>query len=261
MIRVDPIRIQKGFEALAETLAEQILAGNIKCGDLLPNERELVTASGLSRGSVREALRVLETQGLVLTKLGRNGGRVATPPGTETFRRSIEFFIRGHSIPLSVLMETVEILEPNLAQLAAQHRNEEDIGQLKVASQKLAATKSPGNFVKANARWHNAMAKASHNPLLIAIYEAFGADLLNPRIKGYVSDEIRGAVIRATHHVELAIIAGDAEAARRRMARHVAAYRASIEAVAPAKWTGSALESGLGGALGKKKRQRCGINL
>lgn len=232
MVRLGPIRIQKGFESLAETLAEQILDGDIKPGDLLPNERELIAVSGLSRGSVREALRVLETQGLVATKLGRNGGRIATPPGDETFRRSIEFYIRGHSIPLPMLIETVEILEPNLAMLAAKHRKDDDILALRTASRKLAGINSQGLFVKANAVWHKAMAKASHNPLLIAIYDAFGEDLLNPNIKGYISDEIRSAVVRAVNHVQDAIIAGDPEAARRRMARHVEAYRASIEAVA-----------------------------
>ena len=210
MVRLGPIRIQKGFESLANVLAEQILDGKIKAGDLLPNERELIAVSGLSRGSVREALRVLETQGLVATKLGRNGGRIATPPGDETFRRSIEFYIRGHAIPLSVLIETVEIFEPNLAMLAAKHRNDQDITALKAASHKL-------------------MAKASHNLLLIGIYEAFAEDLLNPNIEGYISSEIRSAVVRAVNHVQDAIIAGDAEAARRRMARHVEAYRASIE--------------------------------
>ena len=234
MARLGPIRIQKGFESLADSLAERILDGEIKPGNLLPNERELIAVSGLSRGSVREALRVLETQGLVATKLGRNGGRIATPPGGETFRRSLEFFIRGHSIALPVLIETVEILEPNLAMLAAKHRNNDDILQLQAASRRLAATNAPGPFVRANANWHKAMARASHNPLLIAIYEAFGADLLDPNIKGYISDDIRSAVVRAVNHVQDAIIAGDAESARRRMTRHVEAYRASIEAAAPA---------------------------
>lgn len=232
MVRLGPIRIQKGFESLAEKLAEQILDGDIKAGDLLPNERELIAVSGLSRGSVREALRVLETQGLVATKLGRNGGRIATPPADEAFRRSIEFYIRGNSIPLSVLIETIEVFEPNLAMLAAKHRNDEDIAALKNASRKLEATKAPGPFIKANAVWHKTMARASHNLLLISIYEAFGEELLNPNIKGYVSDDIRSAVVRAVTHVQESIIAGDTEAARRRMARHVEAYRASIELAA-----------------------------
>jgi DNA-binding FadR family transcriptional regulator len=233
LVNLGPIRIQKGFESLAATLAEQIVTGVIKRGQLLPNERSLGEISGLSRGSVREALRVLEAQGLVSTKLGRNGGRVASPPSDEIFRRSIDFFIRGQRIALSEMMETVEILEPNLAQLAAKNRNDDDITRLKAASKTLTTATTPARFVNANTRWHKAMATASHNALLIAIYESFGADLLNPRISGFISDEIRAEVIRAVDHVERAIIAGDAEAARRRMVKHIKGYRASVEAATP----------------------------
>lgn len=230
MAQLGPIRIQKGFESLADQLAEQILTGKIKPGELLPNERALGEISGLSRGSVREALRVLETQGLVATKLGRNGGRVASPAADETFRRSIGFFMRGQRISLPVMMETVEVLEPNLAQLAAKNRNEEDIAHLRAASDKLRGATTPGRFVNANVRWHSTMAKASHNPLLIAIHDYFGPELLNPRISGFISDQIRASVVHSVERIEGAIVEGDAEAARRRMVRLVDAYRASVEA-------------------------------
>ncbi len=230
MAQLGPIRVQKGFESLAEALTEQILTGKIKSGELLPNERELGEVSGLSRGSVREALRVLEAQGLVSTKLGRNGGRVASPAAHDTFQRSIGFFIRGQRISLSVMMETVEVLEPNLAQLAAKNRDDEDIARLREASKKLRATTTPVRFVTANLRWHSEMAKASHNPLLLAIHDSFGPELLNPRIAGFISEEIRASVVHAVERIELAIVEGDAEAARRRMARLVHAYRASVEA-------------------------------
>lgn len=230
MAQLGRIRIKKGFESLATILAEQILTGKVKPGELLPNERELGEISGLSRGSVREALRVLEAQGLVSTKLGRNGGRVASPAGDESFRRSIGFFIRGQRISLSVMMETVEILEPNLAQLAAKNRDDDDIVLMRAASEKMRSTTTPGRFVNANLRWHTVMAKASHNPLLIAIHDSFGAELLNPPISGFISGEIRASVIHAVDRIELAIIAGDAETARRRMVRLVQAYRASVEA-------------------------------
>ena len=245
MDRLSPIRIQKGFEVLADRLAEQILTGVIKHGELLPNERDLGEISGLSRGSVREALRVLEAQGLVSTKRGRNGGRVAVPAGGQSFRRSVEFFIRGQRIPLSVLLETVEVLEPNLAQLAARHRDEQDLADLRVAHEKLAATTTPGRFANANARWHEVMARASHNPLLIAVYESLGAaEFLKPRIAGFISDDIRAAVLHAVEQVERAIVAGDAEAARRRMERHVRAYRASLEAAAPERRNGARSTAG-----------------
>lgn len=230
MVQLTPIRIQKGFESLAETLAEQILTGAIKRGEFLPNERALGELSGLSRGSVREALRVLEAQGLVCTKLGRNGGRVASPLSEESFQRSIEFFIRGQRISLSVMMETVEVLEPNLALLAAKNRNQDDIALLRAAGDKLRVTATPGRFVNANVRWHTEMAKASHNPLLIAIHHSFGSELLNPRISGFISDEMRASVIHSVERIETAIVNGEPEAAQRRMTRLVQAYRTSVEA-------------------------------
>jgi hypothetical protein len=77
------------------------------------------------------------------------------------------------------------------------------------------------------------MARASHNTLLLTVYDAFGSDLLNPHIDGFASAEIRDAVVKAVGRVEDAIVAGDAEAAHRRMVRHVVAYRASLERAAP----------------------------
>lgn len=233
LVQVSPIRVEKGFEALASRLREQILRGDIPPGDILPNERELVDRSGLSRGSVREALRVLETQGLVSTRLGRNGGRVAIQPGAEVVRSSLDVLIRGQQIRFPALLETVEVLEPSLAALAALHRDDDDIAAIRRESRKLRATSHPTRFLTANARWHRAMAQASHNLILTAVYDALGPRLLDPHVSGFASAEVRNAVSHAIDRIETAIVAGDPEAARRRMERHVRAYRAQVEAVAP----------------------------
>ena len=233
LVQLSLIRLQKSFETLASVLREQILNGEIKAGEILPNERALVERSGLSRGSVREALRVLETQGLVSTRLGRNGGRVALQSSNEAVRSSIDFFIRGQQVQFPVLMETVEVLEPSLAQLAAIHRNDDDLVSLQIQSKKLRVTSNASRFLAANAGWHRAMAHASHNPLLTAIYDALGPGLLNPHVAGFASAEIRDAVVQAVGRIEEAIIARDPAAARRRMERHVLAYRAQVERVAP----------------------------
>ena len=233
MAQLSVIKIQKGFETLAEMLRTQILNGKIGPGQALPNERELVEQSGLSRGSVREALRVLETQGLVSTRVGRNGGRIAVQSSTDTVKSSLDHFIRGQRVPFPVLMETVEALEPSLARLAAIHRDDADIAALQLASKKLRATTTPARFLAANSGWHSAMAQASHNPILTAIYHTLGAGLLDPHVAGFASAEIRLAVVQAVAKVEAAIVAGDGEAAKRRMERHVLAYRALAERVAP----------------------------
>ena len=66
--------VPKASDVLAARLREMILSSGLAEGTPLPTERELVTQSGLSRASVREALRVLETEGLVVTRAGRDGG-------------------------------------------------------------------------------------------------------------------------------------------------------------------------------------------
>jgi GntR family transcriptional regulator, transcriptional repressor for pyruvate dehydrogenase complex len=233
-LALNVIRVAKTYEVLADQLREQILAGAIPPGTALPNERELGDRTGLGRGSVREALRILEAQGLVSTRIGRNGGRIAQRPGIDGISQSLEFFVRGQKIEFLALMETVEVLEPALAALAAQHRTEADICALAQASNDLSAVvDDPPRVVAANTAWHLAVASASHNPLLIAIKQSIGTMLHDPHVEDFASAEVRGAVLRAHERIERAIVDGDADAARRRMERHVKAYRTQILPVAP----------------------------
>lgn len=233
MFQLDEIRIEKRYEALAEQLREKILSGAIAIGECLPNERELVEHSGLSRGSVREALRVLETQGLVSTTIGRNNGRRARQPDAHMVRDSLSLFIRGSRVRFPVVLETVETLEPSLAGLAALHHDDTDLPVLSTALETLRATKSAKRFLTANSAWHCAIAQASHNPILIAIYDAVSPGLLEPHVKGFASERVRTEVIHAASRIQDAILARDFETARARMQRHVKAYRDLVEPLAP----------------------------
>ena len=233
MGKIDNIRVEKRYEALATALRDQILSGEIASGDALPNELELVARSGISRGSVREALRVLEAQGLVSTRVGRGQGRRAVRPGAELVRNSLEFFIRGHQVEFSMLMETMETLEPSLAALAALHHTEKDIVLFQEHLQKLRATTGAKRFLTANMRWHQVIAHASHNQILIALYDAVSPGLLDPHVAGFASVEVRETVVHAANRIQEAIVSRDVETARRRMQRHVQAYRQRVEPVAP----------------------------
>ena len=87
MIDLSPVFVPKAADVLAETLREQILNGRLGVGSLLPNERELSERAGLSRTSVREALRILEVEGLIATRTGRNGGSEVVRPTSATLER------------------------------------------------------------------------------------------------------------------------------------------------------------------------------
>lgn len=80
-IRLSPLEVPKASDALANELRERILSGEFVEGTPLPPERELVVQTRMSRSTVREALRILEVQGLIRIKAGRAGGAFVQQPG------------------------------------------------------------------------------------------------------------------------------------------------------------------------------------
>lgn len=229
------IRMPKKSGVLAELLREKILDGELREGDPLPSERELVEKTGISRASVREALSLLEADDLIFTKSGRNGGATVQRPGPAIMTRPIQLLIRGRKLPFQSIVETREALEPAGAGLAATHRTEEDLEDMERACAELETSLDHvDRYLKANSRWHLAVMLASHNDLLIGFMLAV-ADAIHAAtdIDEFNSPESRIAVAKAHRRVMDAIHAQDAAAARRRMERHVNAYSQQIAPLAP----------------------------
>ncbi len=228
-----PIEVPKSSQILAGRLQEQILSGVYSHGSALPTERELVAATNLSRGSVREALRILEAQGLVTTRAGRYGGSVVSRPSDSMLQSQINLFARGANIPLRALVETRQALAPMIACLAASNRTADDLATLKSISRRLeaASEESVPKFLQLNADWHSALADASHNELL-KIFAASIAGLMIEvsEIDNFATAKVRRLAIRAHQRILDAIEAGDADTARRRAERDVAAYATELEA-------------------------------
>ena len=235
------IHVPKTCDVLAERLQQQIVAGTYPPGAPLPTERELVATTGLSRGSVREALRILEAQGLVRTRPGRHGGTVVAQPSDESLGTHITRFAKVRGVPLHALVEARQALEPMVAYLAARNRTAEDLQELVAISARLddAADHDVPRFLEENANWHTALAKASHNDLLRAFTASISGLMLDAsRIENFASDEVRKLVTIAHRRILQAIEAQDADAARRRAERDVAAYAKHLEAAVKAAGAG-----------------------
>jgi len=219
------ISAPKPYDVLADQLREAILRGEISEGESLPAEREMVSQTGLSRGAVREALRMLSVEGLIQTRPGRFGGNIVTLPGNESMASAVSRFVRGRKLPLRVLQETRETLEPALARLAALHRSEEDLRELRALHDDLIA--SIGNFQEfslLNIRWHNAVAQSSGNELLAAVmYSISYGVAVSTTTEEYDTMETRKLVVRIHAQINDAIEAKDAELAERRMRQHIGA--------------------------------------
>ncbi|WP_175128617.1 FadR/GntR family transcriptional regulator [Achromobacter piechaudii] len=222
---VKRIEAPKPYAILADTLREAILVGEIPEGDTLPPERELVAQSGLTRGAVREALRILASEGLVQTKPGRFGGNVVTLPDKELLTNAVAQFVRGRKLPLRTLQETREVLEPALARLAAVHRTADDLRELKKLHEDLvAAADNFPQFSMANVRWHKAVARASGNDLLASVlYSISYGVAVSTTTEEYDTPATRKVVIRIHGQINDAIEARDPDLAERRMRQHIGA--------------------------------------
>src|SRR3954454_5600093 len=173
--RLGQIEVPKASDLLASRLRERILAGGLVAGDQLPTERELAQDTGLGRSSVREALRILENQGLIVTRAGRNGGSSVRRPARSGVEESLDLFIRGQQLRLAALLEAREAIEPSAARFAALHRDDADLDRLVTLQDKLEdarAREDVAGFLAANVDWHLAVVAGSRNELLIAFMTA-----------------------------------------------------------------------------------------
>ena len=221
-----PIFVPKASDILAARLRDLILAGKFVAGDMLPAERELVAESGLSRASVREALRVLEAENLVTTRPGRLGGSMVTLPGRKSVARSVELFIRTHGIRLESLLDCRLAVEPMMASLAAVKRSPEELAEMERLHEAfLASDDDVAAYKQINLEWHLAVARASQNEPLIALMEAISGSILKAADYQQVTTEgIRHEAFLAHTRIMKAITRGDAELAFKSMERHVSAY-------------------------------------
>lgn len=232
-VQLNPMDVPKASDVLAKEIRERILSGELEEGTALPAERELVKQTQMSRATVREALRILEVQNLVRVRAGRSGGAFVQRPTTNSMASSVSMLIRGQQIKLADLMETREALEPFCAALAARNRSDADLAVLDRANEALAEpTADLPAFLQANLDWHVGVATAGGNELLIGFMTALShAIYTGTENAAFVDDSVRAVTVRAHRSITNAIRSGDADAASRRMSRHVHSYAKAALAV------------------------------
>ncbi|WP_339949614.1 GntR family transcriptional regulator [uncultured Albimonas sp.] len=153
-------------QAIAETLKDWIVEQDLAPGDRLPQEAQLITVLGASKGTVREALRVLETQGLIRTRTGPGGGAFITPVDGDhaaLLLANLFFFERPE---LADLLQMRRALMPALAAALAQTLEPADIEALAGTAAPLANSKDPEARRAAALAFDEALAAGATNPLL-----------------------------------------------------------------------------------------------
>lgn len=231
---------QRRYEALARELRKMIRSGELKVGDALPAERELVDLTGIGRGSVREAIRILESEGLLAPKApGRKGVSVVQNASDLTVTRQLELFISGDTVSNNDLLQARLLIEPGLARLAAEERTEEDIARMRAINDRITeiGNSDRGALVGLNLEWHTALFRASHNDLLIAI--AIGLTETQHQagiMEIYGSAEHARLMAEAHARILESVEARDAARAEARMRKHLQGYANSLARLNPAEF-------------------------
>lgn len=230
-ITIGPVAVPKASDVLANHLREQILLGTLPEGAALPVERVLATSVGLSRGTVRDALRVLEIEGLVTTRPGRAGGSFIRRPDASTLQRSLNVLVGGGGVRFRSLLETRDALEPAAAGLAALHRTDDDLARLEEITERLrASVPDIPEFLKRNVEWHVAVMAASHNEIMQAILESLSRVILQATdISEFNTSRTMTDTLAAHDKILAAIRSGNPERATSAMGKHVHGYRVLIE--------------------------------
>ncbi len=224
-----PIERTKVFEHIVAQVEQRILSGELRHGDYLGSERELADQFHASRTAVREALKTLAQKGLVDMRPGR--GTMVINRTSQAVRHSLHLMMRvesGHT--LAHITEVREILEPEIAALAALRATEDDISALRAAAETMDSTLTDADaYIDADNTFHRALARGSGNPLLLALMDSV-VDLLSEQRKLIFS--VRGGPERGqTHHRRLleAVVRRDPEAARTCMREHMSQVRGDTQ--------------------------------
>jgi GntR family transcriptional repressor for pyruvate dehydrogenase complex len=216
-----PVVIRKATDLIAEQIRQRIFSGEYRTGDVLPSEAELVVQTASSGSSVRGALRILETQGLIHMKQGRSGGAIVKVPGQEELETTMSQLIRGQDISLKELLGMQDAIEPLCARLAAECRTEADIAAISEALELIM--KHDGDvpsLLEAHSVWHIAVSRASHNQLLSGLMIAL-VRWIHVATRG--ANVIAGTPTSTPYElISSAIKNQDGDAAFTQMKRHIA---------------------------------------
>ena len=221
-------------EIVAEDLRRQIIDGELADGDLLPRQDILGQQFNVSLVCLREALRILETEGLVSVRRGNRGGAVVHTPGKGSAAYMLGLVLQSDGVQLSDLAKALEQLEPSSAALAAARPDRATtlIPQLRQINDAMAEhIGDEARFTGIGRQFHQAIGDGCGNSTMVAVMGSLEALWTSHEQQWAEKSEAEGAYpTRAQRravlntHIKLteAIAAGEVERARRLATRHVA---------------------------------------
>jgi GntR family transcriptional repressor for pyruvate dehydrogenase complex len=232
ILSLRPIESRRAFEEILDQLEEAILAGQLSVGDKLPPERELAAQLGVSRASVREALRVLEALGLVEVRRGaEHGVRLREEPGN-AFADVLRFLVALRHLTTETVLSFRLVLQVWAAGCAAEHRDDHLLGLLRATVERMETEPlDPSQFRSADVDFHSTLVRAGQNELATLIFEAIRHSVQQMILEAFLREadweSLRERLTQEHRGILTAIESGDVELSKRLVEDHIRGFWAT----------------------------------
>lgn len=218
-------RPPKAAMLVAQRIVRDIGRAGLRPGDLLPPERAMLETYETGRGTLREALRLLEFQGVIALKPGPGGGPILMNPAATHLASTLQLLMQLNRAPYRLIVEARTALEPVISHLAAERIDAESLTELAASVTRMRDSPSDRDlFRDASRRFHDVIAWGSGNVLYAYILDALLGILDGTAIGIDDPADRRAAILRAHEGIYAALAAHDAAAAEQRMREHLDGY-------------------------------------
>jgi GntR family transcriptional regulator, transcriptional repressor for pyruvate dehydrogenase complex len=229
-VAFDQIQLVPGYRKVAAVIAERILRRELREGERLPPETELARQFGVNRSTVREALRELESSGLLERRPGSKLMAV-TRPRHHDIAKDVSRALALHDVTFLEVWEALSRFEPPFAEIAARNRSPADLEALGAACERFARENADTEkAVRHTAEFFRCVGRATHNQVLALVQEPL-LNLLEPSLRVMIDKvpQARSRISAAQRRILEATAKRDAEAARVWMVRHIRDFRKGYE--------------------------------
>jgi GntR family transcriptional regulator, transcriptional repressor for pyruvate dehydrogenase complex len=220
----ETVKPNKVSEHIIEQIRKAIFEGQLKPGDKLPSERELVENFKVGKATLREAIRSLEVLGFLEIRKGASGGSFVTEVDMEKARDCFTNFLHFKNLSLKDLSEVRLLLEPHIAEKAALGINEEDLKQLEELLREcdyVLRHNIPIESRKNEVEFHRIIASVTGNPILMFILDFVENLLIDTKEILQPSREFSQKVQKAHRRIYKALLERNGKKARAEMVKHV----------------------------------------
>jgi GntR family transcriptional repressor for pyruvate dehydrogenase complex len=222
-------KVLPGYQQVANQLRALVLEGRLAPGDRLPNEVELAAHFGVSRSTIREALRVLSSRDLVETSRGVAGGtfvaRVNSDKVRDYLETSLGLMTGAEDISVRDMLEAREVLEVPAARLAAERAQESSIEALRKTVEREKESRGRGSKFEEHRNFHTLVVQAAANELLLLMNEPIFLVLRARFLRPDIRPDVWANVDEDHEEILQRIADGDVDGAGEAMRAHLRRLR------------------------------------